>query len=220
MDAVIRTTDIQPSEIRSSQKRHIEPRFTKRLRLVGREHWGLRLISELCRDYPRLAPGRRTCTAVMQIETKVFSWFKSDSQQKKIRKDRKCLEARARRLLKSYLSADDRRKQQYYEVVAGAAAGSQPGVSDPSFENTQLAQATAEAALRIVKLRERQASDDKGHLAVLITDAYATVAVAYRRAAAVYTVDEEMQQLGTAAVHLLTMATSYMAAQSQEITDK
>jgi hypothetical protein len=54
----------------------------------------------------------------------------------------------------------------------------------------------------------------------LITDAYATVAVAHRRAGAVYTVDEEMQQLGTAAVHLLTIATSYMAAQSQEIADK
>ena len=39
---------------------------------------------------------------------------------------------------------------------------------------------------------------------------YATVAVAYRRASTVYGVDEEMQQLGTAAVHLLTMATSYM----------
>jgi hypothetical protein len=155
----------------------------------------------------------------MQIETTVFSWFKSDSHQK-IREDRKYLKSRARRLMESYLSADDCRKQQYYEVVAGAAAGSQPGVSDPSLKNTQLAQATADAALRIVKLRERQARDDKGYLAELITDAYATVAVAYRRAAAVYTVDEEMQQLGTAAVHLLTIATSYMAAQSQEITDK
>jgi hypothetical protein len=155
----------------------------------------------------------------MQTETTVFSWFKSDSHQK-IREDRKYLEARARRLLKRYLSADDCRKQQYYEAVAGAAAGSQPGVSDPGLENIQLAQATAEAALRIVKLRERRARDDKGHLAELITDAYATVAIAYRRAGAVYTVDEEMQQLGTAAVHLLTITTSYMAAQSQEIADK
>ena len=51
-----------------------------------------------------------------------------------------------------------------------------------------------------------------------ITDAYATVAIAYRRAAAFYTIDDEMKRLGTAAVHLVTMATSYMAAQSEEIT--
>ena len=147
----------------------------------------------------------------------MFSWFKYDEQREKIREDRKHLEARARRLLKNYLSADGPRKRQYYEVVAGAAAACQPSVTDPKMEDPQLAQATAEAALRIVKLRERQASDDKGHLAVLITDAYATVAVAYRRAAAVYTVDEEMQQLGTAAVHLVTIANSYMAAQSADI---
>lgn len=69
-----------------------------------------------------------------------------------------------------------------------------------------------------LELREQQAVDDNDQLATLITDAYATVAVAYRRASTVYRVDEEMQQLGTAAVHLLTMATSYMAAQSAEIT--
>jgi hypothetical protein len=45
-----------------------------------------------------------------------------------------------------------------------------------------------------------------------ITDAYATVGIAYHRAADVYTIDKEMQELGTAAVHLLTMATSYMRA--------
>ena len=134
-----------------------------------------------------------------------------------IREDRKHLEARARRLLNNYLSADGPRKQQYYEVVAGAATACQPGVTDPNLEDPKLAQATAEAALKIVTLREHQANDDSDQLAALITDAYATVAVAYRRASAVYLSDEEMQQLGTAAVHLLTMATSYMAAQSAEI---
>ena len=139
----------------------------------------------------------------------MFSWFKPNRQREKIREDRKHLEARARRLLKGYLSADAPRKQQYYEVIAGAAAACQPGVSDPNLENAQLAQAAAEAALKVVKLREHQ-------VAALITDAYATVAIAYRRASAAYTVDQEMQKLGTAAVHLLTMATSYMAAQSAE----
>jgi len=74
-----------------------------------------------------------------------------------------------------------------------------------------MAEATAEAALRVVKQRGRRASDSHD-MATLITDAYATVAVAYRRAAGVYAIDEEMQKLGTAAVHLLTMATSYMKA--------
>jgi hypothetical protein len=45
-----------------------------------------------------------------------------------------------------------------------------------------------------------------------VTDAYATVAVAYHRAAAIYTTDKEMQELGTAAVHLLTIASSYIRA--------
>jgi len=78
----------------------------------------------------------------------------------------------------------------------------------------QLAQAAAEAAAKVVKQRERQAIADKDEVDGLITDAYATVAIAYRRASAAYTADEDMQQLGTAAVHLLTIATSYMAAQS------
>jgi hypothetical protein len=51
----------------------------------------------------------------------------------------------------------------------------------------------------------------------LITDAYATVGTAYRRAAAVHTADRDMQQLGTAAVHLLTIAASYMAAHPDEL---
>jgi hypothetical protein len=73
------------------------------------------------------------------------------------------------------------------------------------------------AALKVVKLRGRQPITDKDPLAALITDAYATVAVAYRRASAAYTDDEDLLQLGTAAVHLLTIATSYMAAQSAKV---
>jgi hypothetical protein len=148
----------------------------------------------------------------------VFSWFKRDRRRKKIQEDHKHVEARARRLLKDYLSADGTRKRQYYEVVAGAAAACQPGVTDPNLEDPQLAQATAETAFKVVKLREHQTVDENDQLAALITDAYATVAVAYRRASTIYTADEDMQQLGTAAVHLLTMATSHMAARSTEIT--
>jgi hypothetical protein len=176
-----------------------------------------RLVAELWKGQSR-NPSERCASKHVQIETTVFSSFKPDGQREKIGEDRKRLEARARRLLKNYLSADGPRKRQYYEVVAGAAAACQPGVTDPNLEDPQLAQATAEAALKVVKLREQQAIDDNDQLAILITDAYATVAVAYRRASTVYRVDEEMQQLGTAAVHLLTMATSYMAARSAEIT--
>jgi hypothetical protein len=146
----------------------------------------------------------------------VFSWFKPNKQRARIREDRKYLEARARRLLKGYLSADAARKQRYYEVVAGAAAACQPDVSDPNLENPQLAQAAAEIARAVVRQRERQAKADKDQTASLITDAYATVAIAYRRASAGYTIDEEMQKLGTAAVHLVTIANSHMAAHSQE----
>ena len=144
----------------------------------------------------------------------MFSLFNPNRQ---IREDRKYLEARARRLLKGYLSADAPRKQRYYEVIAGAAAACEPDVSDSNLQNTQLAQAAAEAALKIVKLREHQAIPDNDQLAALITDAYATVAVAYRRGSGAYTGDQDLQQLGTAAVHLLTIATSYMANQSAEI---
>jgi hypothetical protein len=156
---------------------------------------------------------------MVQTETTVFSWFKPN-RRREIRQDRKHLEARARRLLKSYLSADAPRKQRYYEVIAGAAAACQPGVSDPNLENPQLNHAAAEAALKVVKVRERQAFEDNDQLAELITDAYATVAIAYRRASTAYTVDKGMQQLGTAAVHLLTIATSYMAAQSEDVPQK
>jgi hypothetical protein len=143
----------------------------------------------------------------------VSNWFKYNNRRKIIREDRKYLEARARRLLKSYLSVEWSEKNQYYEVVAGAADACRPEKSDPNLSDTQIAEATSDAALRVVRWREQTASEDgQNNLATLITDAYATVAVAYRRAAGVYTIDLPMQQLGTAAVHLLTMANSYMMA--------
>jgi hypothetical protein len=64
----------------------------------------------------------------------------------------------------------------------------------------------------VVRLRERQEIDGNDELAALITDAYATVALAYRRASAAYTVDEDMQQLGTAAVLLVTSNVIYGSA--------
>jgi hypothetical protein len=87
------------------------------------------------------------------------------------------------------------------------------------LESVELARVAAEVAFKVVKSREH-AIDDNDQLAALIIDAYATVGIAYRRASTAYTRDEEMQQLGTAAVHLLTIATSYMSAQSEDIADK
>ena len=152
--------------------------------------------------------------------TALFSWFKPNKQRAMIRDDRKHLEVRARRLLKGYLSADAPRKHRYYEVIAGAAAACEPTVSNPTLEDVQLTQVAAEAALNVVKQREHQGIADKDQVAALITDAYATVAIANRRASAAYTIDDEMQQLGTAAVHLVTIATSYMSAQPTEVEQR
>jgi hypothetical protein len=145
----------------------------------------------------------------------VFRWLRPNSQRKQVRQDRKFLEARSRRLLKSYLAADGPRKQRYYEAIAGAAAGCQAAnLFGPALENTQFAHDTAEAALNVVRQRELRHMDGDD-VQSMITDAYATVAIAYRRAAAAYTIDNEMQRLGTAAVHLVTMATSYMRKVSE-----
>ena len=142
----------------------------------------------------------------------MLSWFGLDRRRRAIREDRKYIVAKARRFLMSYLASDDLQKQQYYGLVAGAC---QPRIPDPHLKNTELSKLIAETALRVVKVRHRRAQD-KDHLQELITDAYSTVAIAYRRAAAVYVLDKEMQQVGTAAVHLVTIANSYMAAQSPD----
>lgn len=150
----------------------------------------------------------------------MFSWFKPSKQRAMIREDRRHLEVRAGRLLRGYLSADAPRKQRYYEAIAGAAAACEPGISNPTLENVQLTQAAADAAFNVVKQREHQGIADKDQVAALITDAYATVAIANRRASAAYTTDKQMQQLGTAAVHLVTIAISYMSSQATEIEQK
>jgi hypothetical protein len=221
-DTDLRNRGMELPKLQLAKNQAARDRLPRRTRfgrvLRYRDCGGRRIVAELWRGNRVIFPNGMP--RPVQIETTVFSWFKPDRQREEIREDRKRLEARARRLLKNYLSADELRKQQYYEVLAGAAAACQPDVSDPKFENPQLAQTSAEAALKVVKLRERQAIDDNDQLAALITDAYATVALAYRRASAAYTVDEDMQKLGTAAVHLLTIAMSYMAAQSEEVAHK
>ena len=149
----------------------------------------------------------------------MFGWFKSGQreQRRKVRLDRKYLEARSRRFLKTYLTVDETRKPRFYRVVEEASQRCQPAESNlppPELEDAQIAEATSRAAMKIVLERTALKKDDK--LSDFLTDAYATVGVAYHRAAGVYTMDKEMQELGTAAVHLLTMATSYTNAQKEE----
>jgi len=145
----------------------------------------------------------------------VFGWFKSKQrdQRRKIRLDRQHLETRARRFLKNYLDADAIHKPHFYRAVEDASQHCQPpepGVSE--FYDAQTAEAASAAAMDTVLAREAAVQEKDDRIAGFVTDAYATVGVAYHRAAGVYTIDEEMQELGTAAVHLLTMATSYIRA--------
>jgi len=146
----------------------------------------------------------------------MFGWFKSEGRerQKKVIQDRKHLEERTRRFLKSYLNADETRKPQFYRAVEDISRKCQSaefGLSQPDMDDRQVAEATSQAAFQMVLDRAgRVSADDK--VADFVTDACATVAVAYHRAAGVYVADEKMEKLGTAAVHLLTMATSYIRA--------
>ena len=138
----------------------------------------------------------------------MFDNFKKRwKQRRQIRFDRNTLEKRARRFLKRYLEADDARKPHFYRAVEDISKRCQP-VDLADLNDAQIAEATSEAAIRMVRDHEYRKKKDEG-TAEFVTDACATVAMAYRRAAGAYESDKEMQKLGTAAVHLLTMATSY-----------
>lgn len=148
----------------------------------------------------------------------MFDWFKPErwERRKKIKLDRKILEPRARRFLKGYLEADDAGKPQYYRAVEDISRKCQPPISliEPGLGDAHVAEATSDAALKIAsQLQEGLKNKDQPDF---LTDACATVAIAYHRAAGVYAGDEKMQELGTAAVHLLTMATSYMSGQGDQ----
>ena len=148
----------------------------------------------------------------------MFGWSKSEQRerQKKVVQDRKHLEARARRFLKSYLDADVTRKPQFYRAVEDISKKCQPALSleQPDLDDSQIAKATSQAAMQMLLDRVEQLRGNE-KVADFIVDACATVAVAYHRAAGVYVADEKMTELGTAAVHLLTMATSYIRAQEE-----
>ena len=149
----------------------------------------------------------------------MFGWFKTERRERRrsVRLDRKYLEARSRRFLKIYLDADETRKPQFFRAVDEASKQCQPsesGLPPSELEDAQIAEATSRAAMKIVLERTASKKDDR--LDDFVTDAYATVGIAYHRAAGVYTMEKEMQELGTAAVHLLTMATSNTNAQKDD----
>ena len=147
----------------------------------------------------------------------MFEAFKRHwERRRRIRFDRTLLERRARRFLKNYLEADDTRKSQFYRAVEDISKKCQPtelGLTQSDLDAVQLAEATSDAAVKMVMQLEANVTNDRR--ADFLTDAYATVAIAYRRAAGIYVADAKMQELGTAAVHLLTMATSYTSAQKE-----
>lgn len=144
----------------------------------------------------------------------MLSWLRSVIGRKQTR-DNRLLKQRVRRFLDNYLAADATRKNDFYEAVAGAAVACRPSVVNPDKDNIELAQITSEMAFNVFQSRARR-NADYDLIQSMITDAYGTVAIAYRRAAAAYASNSEMQRLGTAAVHLVTMATSYMALTQPE----
>jgi hypothetical protein len=146
----------------------------------------------------------------------MFQWSKVDRQRRRItRDDQRLLEARVRSFLSGYLTASEVEKELYYEAVAGASSGCQPANSVSHLESRRTAEIAAEVASNIARQRQQSAKYSQDGLERFITDAYATTAIAFRRAAGIYVDDEKMLKLGTAAVHLLTMATSRMMARSK-----
>ena len=86
------------------------------------------------------------------MSTDVFGWFKSEQRERrrKVRLDRKHLEARTRRFLKSFLDADETQKPHFYHAVEAASKQCHP--AEPLFEldDAQIAEATSGAAMKMV----------------------------------------------------------------------
>lgn len=82
----------------------------------------------------RLIPNRASIIAVLlsnQAEVvQLFGCFKSERRErrKKVRQDRKQLEVRARRFLKSYLEADEARKPEFYRAVEDTSRKCRPPI--------------------------------------------------------------------------------------------
>ena len=146
----------------------------------------------------------------------MFGWLNSKSRKrrKKVELDRKHLAQRTRRFLAGYLEANETRKPHFYRAVEDVSKKCHPTeltLTQSDVEDDRIAELTSQAAMKMVLDRMVQVHEDD-RVGNFVTDACAAVAVAYHRAAGAYVDDQEMQKLGTAAVHLLTMATSYTNA--------
>jgi hypothetical protein len=151
----------------------------------------------------------------------MFGWFKSESRKrrKKVKLDRKHLEGRARRFLTNYLEADQIRKPHFYRAVDEVSRTCQPPESNVGLStDLQIAEDTSQAAMKMSLDRMASIAKDDT-VGNFITDACAFVAVAYHRTAGIYVDDDDMRELGTAAVHLLTKATSFMNSQDAPLDD-
>jgi hypothetical protein len=78
----------------------------------------------------------------------IFSWFKSERRERrrKVRLDRKRLEERARRFLKSYLEADGTRKPEFYRAVEDISKKCRPAelaLTQPEMDDAKFAEANA-----------------------------------------------------------------------------
>ena len=120
-------------------------------------------------------------------------------------------------VMEPVLDADQTRKPQFYRAVEDISKKWQPAelsLSQPDMDDRRFPEATSQVALQMVLDRVgRFRADNK--VDDFVTDACATVAMAYHHAAGVYVADEKMKKLGTAAVHLLTMATLYIRVQKK-----
>jgi hypothetical protein len=146
----------------------------------------------------------------------MFGWLNSKSRKRRkaVKLDRKHLEQRARRFLTGYLEADETRKPHFYRAVDEVSKKCQPtefSLVQSDVDDHRIAEAASQAAMKMALDRIANV-DEADRVGNFVTAACAAVAVAYHRAAGVYVEDVQMLDLGTAAVHLLTMATSYMNA--------
>lgn len=148
----------------------------------------------------------------------ILEWLNLETRERrKARSDRKHVEERARRFLKNYLEADEVRKRYFYRAVQDISDMCRPAelIGRSDEDDSRIPEAMSQAAMKMV-LDRTVGIKEGDSVANFVTDACATVAVAYNRAAGVYVGDDEMQKLGTAAVHLLTMATSYTSAREDD----
>src|SRR6476469_7651315 len=95
---------------------------------------------------------------------RVFGWLRSDQceRRRKLRLDRRHLEARARRFLNNYLKAEETRKARFYRAVGEASGQCNPAdLASADLEDAKIAEATSSAAMSIVLERAGSKQDDR-----------------------------------------------------------